>query len=281
MNHEQNLDEIVARWVDDGPEVAPERFVWAALDAVEHSPQRHGWLLTLENAPMFKKVVLPVLGVAAVILVAVIALQQLNAGPEPGGEPSTTPEASAEASAEASPSAVAATCGLAVAATDRVAVTMCTSRGGSDDRVVSFTLDGPASMVDQFYNSGEVMYLFPPVGGNLISALSGPDTVDEWLAYYTDEPSFEVTAPTPVTIDGVDGFVLDVTLAAGVAAGDAPPVIEDIELPLSLQEGGTARVWILDNPDEALAFAVYGSNAEFPARADAGDDMVASIVRGP
>ncbi len=74
MTREPNTDQIVTRWVDEGPEVAPERFVWAALDQVERTPQRGRWRVTLENTPMLLKFAVPVLGAAAAIVLGIVDL---------------------------------------------------------------------------------------------------------------------------------------------------------------------------------------------------------------
>ena len=42
MTREPNADQIVTRWVDEGPEVAPERFVWAAAIGFLGVPYRRG-----------------------------------------------------------------------------------------------------------------------------------------------------------------------------------------------------------------------------------------------
>ena len=86
MNQDRNVDEVVARWVDEGPDAAPERFVWAALDAVEHTPQRGSWRIALENMPMIAKLVVPIVGAAAVLVLAILAYQQFG-GVGTGGEP--------------------------------------------------------------------------------------------------------------------------------------------------------------------------------------------------
>ena len=89
MSHEPNSDQIVTRWVDEGPEVAPERFVWAALEQVERTPQRGSRRVALENTPMFLKFAVPALGAAAAIVLAMVIYGNLN--PAPSGTPSDTP----------------------------------------------------------------------------------------------------------------------------------------------------------------------------------------------
>ncbi|HTI30386.1 MAG TPA: hypothetical protein VL687_08520 [Methylomirabilota bacterium] len=268
MNREPNVDEIVARWVDDGPEVAPERFVWAALEEVERMPQRGAWRIALENTPMFNKIALPVLGVAAVALVAILAYQQL--GTDRGQAPSASPSPSGAATID---------CGVRAQTATTVEVVWCALRGASERLVVHFTMTAPSNWAAQTYNSGQALYLRP--GGRAIAfGLGGSQTVDDWVSSFSNESAFEVSAPEPISLDGTDGFVFDVRLAAGTNPGDAPPVLEDIELPWKLQEGSVARVWILDGLAEPLAIVTGSSEADFEAWAGTVGAAVESLRWG-
>jgi hypothetical protein len=253
MNREPNVDEIVARWVDDGPEVAQERFVWAALEAVEHTPQRGAWRVALENAPMFTKIAVPALGVAVVLLVAVIAYQQLGTDRGPGQEPSVSPSQSSAATID---------CGVSARGQESIEVVWCVPRGTSR-LVMHFTMSAPSAWAARTYNSGQALYLRPPGGGAIAFGLGGSRTVDDWVRFFTSEPAFEVSEPAPISLDGTDGYVFDVRLAAGANAADAPAVLEDIELPWKVKEGSVERVWILDTPEEALAIVTGSSEADF------------------
>jgi len=94
MNREQDFEQTVKRWLDDGADHAPERFIWAALDDVERTAQRGAWRVSLEELLMNLKPAALVLGTAAVIIVA-IAAYQLFRGSNVGGpsEPTPTPQA--------------------------------------------------------------------------------------------------------------------------------------------------------------------------------------------
>jgi hypothetical protein len=269
MNREPNVDEIVARWVDDGPEVAPERFVWAALEQVERTPQRGAWRVALENAPMFKKIALPFIGVAAVVLVAFLAYQQL--GPDRGQTPSASPSPS---------SAAAINCGVSASTADTVEVVWCVPRGSSGRLVVHFTMTAPTDWAAQTYNSGQALYLRPPGGRAIAFGLGGSQTVDEWVSSFSNESAFEVSSPEPISLDGVDGFVFDVRLAAGTNPADAPPVLDDVELPWRLQAGSVARVWILDRPGEALAIVTGSPQPDFEGWASTVSAAVQSLQWG-
>src|SRR5258708_3643165 len=144
MNREPNVDEIVARWVDDGPEVAPERLVWAALEEVERTPQRGAWRVSLENAPMFKKIAVPVLGVAAVVLVAIIAYQ-LGTDRATGEPPSIRPSPSGAATIK---------CGVNAPTASTIEVVWCVPRGASERLVIHFTMSAPTKWAARTHNSG-------------------------------------------------------------------------------------------------------------------------------
>ena len=88
MSREPNPDQIVTRWVDEGPEVAPERFVWAALDQVERTPQRGSMARGAGEHAHVLKFAVPVLGAAAAIVLAIVTYWSLN--PAPTGAPSDT-----------------------------------------------------------------------------------------------------------------------------------------------------------------------------------------------
>jgi hypothetical protein len=71
MNRERDFDQTLRHWLDDGADQAPERFVWAALEDVERTAQRGAWLASLEGFIMKLKPAAPILGVAAVVLLAI------------------------------------------------------------------------------------------------------------------------------------------------------------------------------------------------------------------
>jgi hypothetical protein len=92
MNRERDFDQTLMRWLDDGTDQAPERYVWAALSDVERTAQRGAWLASLKGSLMKPKAVTMVLSAVAVVLLAIVAYEILGssrfAGPT---EPSSTP----------------------------------------------------------------------------------------------------------------------------------------------------------------------------------------------
>lgn len=92
MNRESHTEQTLRRWLDDGVDQAPERFVWAALETVERTAQRGSRRMPLEGFLMKLKPAAPFLGIAA-ILVLVFGAYQLFAPAnvsEPG--PTITPQ---------------------------------------------------------------------------------------------------------------------------------------------------------------------------------------------
>lgn len=261
MSHEPNSDQILTRWVDEGPEVAPERFVWAALDQVEQTPQRGSWRVAVENTPMLLKVAVPVLGAAAAIVLTMLIYGRMN--PAPTGNPVESP--AAVASPSVSPQPTRDPCDRDVVefpAAGTLDVMWCIPRG-TDRLVVPFTIETHADWADQVYTGGELLYFRPPAQPAVVVAVSGPDTVDEWLAHISDVEAFDVSDPETLEVAGGEAAVIDVTLAEGTNPDEAPPLIESTDLPLSLQRGDTARVWILEGPDEAVAVATSTTGADF------------------
>jgi hypothetical protein len=87
MNRNRDFDETVASWLDEGADRAPERFVWAALDDVERTAQRGAWMASLEEFFMHLKPAAPVLGVVAVVVLAIAAYQAFGAPKVGDAEP--------------------------------------------------------------------------------------------------------------------------------------------------------------------------------------------------
>lgn len=89
MNRQMDFDQLLDSWLDDGADVAPERFVWAAIADAELTPQRGAWRVRLEGLTMRLQPAAPILGIAA-IAIAVIALYAAFLAPNVGS-PTPTP----------------------------------------------------------------------------------------------------------------------------------------------------------------------------------------------
>jgi hypothetical protein len=91
MNRERDFDRTLRRWLDDGAESAPERFVWAALEDAAQTSQRGAWVALLEGTLMKLKPAAPMLGIAAVVVLAIAAFQLLGGNVGTPTQPSPTP----------------------------------------------------------------------------------------------------------------------------------------------------------------------------------------------
>ena len=88
MNRQMDFDQLLESWLDDGAEVAPERFVWAAIADAEHTLQRGTWHVRLEGLMMRLQPAAPILGIAA-IAIAAIALYAALLAPNVGNQTPT------------------------------------------------------------------------------------------------------------------------------------------------------------------------------------------------
>jgi hypothetical protein len=89
MTRERDFEHVLRSWIEEGADLAPERFVWSALEAVETTPQRGAWQASLEGHIMKLKPAAPILGVAAAIVIALAAFQLF--GGNVGGPDTPTP----------------------------------------------------------------------------------------------------------------------------------------------------------------------------------------------
>ena len=100
MNRERDVEQALRSWVDEGPDLAPEHFVWSALEAVERTPQRGAWQASLEGLFMKLKPAAPILGVAAAVVLAIAAFQLFGGNVGGPNTPTPTPSPRAFTSAD-------------------------------------------------------------------------------------------------------------------------------------------------------------------------------------
>jgi hypothetical protein len=90
MIREPDFDQTLRAWMDAGADQAPERFVWEALEKVERTAQRGAWSASLEGLLMKIKPVAPLFGVAAAVVLAIVAYAVFGGG-NVGGPSDPTP----------------------------------------------------------------------------------------------------------------------------------------------------------------------------------------------
>ena len=76
MNVERDTDRQLRAWVAGGADRAPERFVWAALDEIEQTPQRPAWRTRVEHVLGAGSLarLRPAAGLVSFVAVALVAL---------------------------------------------------------------------------------------------------------------------------------------------------------------------------------------------------------------
>jgi hypothetical protein len=89
-----NLDRALRTWLEPGAERAPERFVWQALDQVESTQQRHPWVTRLADSgrtlrPVIRPLAMAGVILAAAVIVATVATQNVGQPAEPPREYTT------------------------------------------------------------------------------------------------------------------------------------------------------------------------------------------------
>jgi hypothetical protein len=99
MNRRTDFDDHLRDWAELGDERLPSRYLDAALAKVDTTPQRGASWWPLEGILMNLKPAAPILGVAAVVVLAIAGYQLF--GGNIGGPPSPTPTASPRTFTEA------------------------------------------------------------------------------------------------------------------------------------------------------------------------------------
>jgi hypothetical protein len=238
MNGDRDFDRMLTRWLDDGADLAPERYVWAALEEVDRKGQRETWGARLEATAMKVKPAAPLLGVAAVIVLALATIRLLgdNTGvPTPTSTPTFVP-----ATPEPSPTSLPVTSlqeiviGESLLAkgwtldqtiVDRSAVIMYPTRSedaSADARAQLGTL--VAGIVTEITGSGDDVYM------SWVAEFRTEEDADRMLAFYLED--FESRNGWGLTLDGTStadapegaNFVGRTTrLASGAPSGDPVP----------------------------------------------------------
>ena len=241
MTHERDIEHILGHWLADGPDMAPDRVLDAVADRIERQSQQPAWRLRLKETPV-NGILKPLLAVAAVIVVAVIAYNVLPFGSRGvGGQPSASPSPSA--SQISSPSAAAIVCD---SGSTGCAGPLAAGVHTTDifKPVLAFTV--PDGWTNSF-QTARAYNLQPPGRGfffQVLSQVAIPEqsadcsaqrkagvgnSVTDWVDFLTSHPGLRAGSPTPVTVGAYEGVSVSVrvdpTWANTCPAAIGPAVI--------------------------------------------------------
>ena len=216
---DRDVTRVVRSWLDEGVTALPDRVLDAVLDQLPATPQRRSWW-TAWRRPFMNNTIRIGLAAAAVVVIAIIAIQFFP-GSNVGGPPTETPPASTPApSATSSPSPTPANFGdypSGIALTpgsyvfthvEPLLITFTVPSGwekGGLDWVLFSVENIKAQLavmsVASLYEDpcGPRLYRYPPVG----------PTVEDLAAALGTVPGLTFSAPTDVNVAGFDGLKLD------------------------------------------------------------------------
>lgn len=227
MTPDRTIEQLLDRWMLEGPQAAPDRVLNVVADRIEREPQRPSWLARRPNAPSNAR--LAAAGIAAVLVVAVglgLVVQFSNSAPS---GPAVAPSGPAVAPAPTRSPTPTFQCsgGSTGCAGPLSAGTHTSTQAGIGYQV-------PAGWVNLFDRDGA--YLLSPEGAALaafpdgIGLFRNPVIANEctsdrepglghsmadFVAHLTANPDLVATPPKPVSIGGLTGRVFDLTAGPG------------------------------------------------------------------
>jgi hypothetical protein len=231
MNREHDFDQTIRSWLDDGADRAPERFVWAALQDVERTDQRGARWALLDGLLMKIKPAAPILGVAAVVLLA-IAMFQFLGGNVGGPNPTSTPRSYSS---------------------EDLAAIVVSEQNAPEDLTFARSQEGYLSLVTPFRPGGPALDLDPFVG-SLTNYFDGTGTGDAYEGYVSWSALFETEDDAD---QAYDYLVIEHESGWGLERSAADPNLGD----KSVSYTGAAYDWedahvILWRTDNLLLAAV-------------------------
>jgi hypothetical protein len=241
MNQNRDIERFLDAWLTDGPTVAPDRVLDVLVDRIERQRQRPVWRLDWRRYTMNPTIKLAA-AVLAVAIVAVIGYSVLPAGSTAvGGPPPASPAPTATPTAIPSAAASFYTrgrCGLpSSTCRGRLAAGTYTSR--AFEPALTYTV--PAGWFNKF-DEPHGYGLLPETTANMASLNSGgfgvtavelqrdlvvaradcveaesepgvAATAAAMTRALADRPGLVTTEPVPITVGGLSGFTIDITLS--------------------------------------------------------------------
>lgn len=213
MNRDRDIEQMLDRWLADGPNEAPDRVVDIVSRQIERQSQRTGWRLIWRNPRV--SVTLRTIAVAVAVLAAVAGFGVFGRlGGSGIGGPGTTASPSAIWSPPPSgpPRSI-----LSVAFRPALRLEAPVTWVVAHDEGPVFILQGPAGPT--YATSGGIGVVRDPVIGANVpdcsggSASRGSSSAAEMVTALSFDPRVSATAPQAVTVGGHAGQALDIEVA--------------------------------------------------------------------
>ena len=197
MTHERDIERVLDHWLGEGPLVVGDHVIAQVAQRIEHQAQRPAWRLGQEGQLMTGALRM-VAAVAAILFLAVASSVLLSrpSGPEPAS-PIPSPVTRSIYAANFDPG---------------LSLQLPAGWVNTDDSYFSFELEGPSGAA-----AGAItLRTNPYLAANTADCSSATDvgTTEGIIAGLTADRRLVVSEPTPVTVGGVDGQMVDVELDA-------------------------------------------------------------------
>jgi hypothetical protein len=285
MTHERDVERVLERWLADGVDQMPDRVYQSILDRVERQPQQRAWRVSWRDSHV-NRYIKPLIAIAAVVLVAVAGITVVGrpsgsnvggsaASPSPSPAPSIAPSAAATPPWDDQPQCGDIGCGGPLTAgtytstglQPPVTYTLTTPWVNVRDKRYFFVLypDTPANRTLAAGGSIPRYILILPDPAQVVweegcpderaSAALGVDAAG-FAEHLASWDGLSVTEPVPVTLSGLSGQQIDVSLQPGWtgclpgSAGGLPPAQTPFRfIVLDKPDGKTMMIVLVAQPD--------------------------------
>jgi hypothetical protein len=295
MTHERDIERLLDHWFTDGPTEAPDRVIDVVANRIGRQRQRPAWRLDWRRFTMNPTIKLAAAALA-VVIVAVIGYNLLPAGSTNVGGPLPTATASPTPIGTGTPTfSVEGPCGGALS-TCRGTLAAGTYTSRALDPALTFTVpSGWYNKFDQPRGYGlearpgtslEIQRDLVVARADCVEAESEPGvgtTASAMTQALADRPGLVTTEPAPITIGGLSGFTIDITLSPDWTTpcpfSEGRPTVPLVTDPQAspgtglhwtadpVTDGSFARYIILDVPDGGTILILPGGSPSFVTEA--------------
>jgi len=272
MTQHRDTEQLLDAWMRDGPTVAPDRVLDVVVDRIERQGQRPAWRLDWRRTTLNPTIKLAAAALA-VVIVAVIGYNLLPAGstgvggPQPTASPAPTPIATPTPTFD-----VNGACGGALSAC-RGSLTAGTYTSRAFAPAVTFTVpSGWYNKFDETLGYGlrpeanesqsiELQRDLVVARADCVEAETEPGvgtTASEMVQALAARPGLDTTEPAPITVGGLSGFTIDITLSPDWTTpcpfSEGRPIVPTVTDPRATP--GTGLHWTADRVTDG-SFARY------------------------